>query len=148
MWIAEHIEHRHLERIWRPRVHPGATPVWGSASKSNRFPFLKENALGFRDSPESRGLKLMLCLWSWRVAFCVTAPRRRDLARVHSQSFWPVDSSWWPFNRGLQQHVFWLWRPVTMFFWKIYFFQIHFPTSDRTRLPAEFKHITKRRKRN
>ena len=25
---------------------------------------------------------------------------------------------------------------------------IRFPTSDRTRLPAEFKHITKRRKRN
>ena len=25
---------------------------------------------------------------------------------------------------------------------------IIFPTSDRTRLPAEFKHITKRRKRN
>ena len=25
---------------------------------------------------------------------------------------------------------------------------LSFPTSDRTRLPAEFKHITKRRKRN
>ena len=27
-------------------------------------------------------------------------------------------------------------------------FLTHFPTSDQTRLPAEFKHINKRRKRN
>ena len=31
MWIAGHIEHRHFERILRPRVRPLATPVWGSA---------------------------------------------------------------------------------------------------------------------
>ena len=36
-----------------------------------------------------------------------------------------------------------VWRPISI---SITFF--FYPTSDRTRLPAEFKHITKRRKRN
>ena len=77
-----------------------------------------------------------LCLLS--CGFCLERPRQQDSARVNGLE--PAGGSFAVSPEAATVMASVSVRPFDLFY--------HFPTSDRTRLPAEFKHITKRRKRN
>ena len=122
MWIAGHIEYQYLERIWRLGVTPRATPVSGSVGELRR-----------RAPPAPWTLEAAAA--AVRCARAAPSSRMQVALRARScaRGRWLAARLATPPCRGRRA----LNRSLD-----------HPSTWDQTRLPAEFKHITKRRKRN
>ena len=156
MWNAGHAEHLIFERILQPRVFPGASFVWGSVwnkthSKSLCRVYRYINVVFSSDlcyhqthQTHDRRFNVDACYRSihWRQRQNTTCFAGHCLIRTMPiktchQPVSCVVSTGDPFKNGC--------RKISNCFAQPFSF---LSTSDQARLPAKFKHIIKRWKRN
>ena len=145
MWFAGHIDHRYLERILRLRFASVTTPVWGSVYirlyvKSvlslllGRFKclchFYRLQIYGLLILCELVKMHIVASIW------LLTNAIKQKL----TCSLYLLD--WLSLLSMLDDYLYYACTS------KVHIKALSFSTSDQTRLPAEFKHINKRRKRN
>ena len=178
MWIAGHIEHRYLERTLRPRVSPGATPDWGSAEQQSPSiaahwalgPRLNPIHVGPSVSRVGRcrgcwlfGLGRLKCRQHARLSTRKPSTPRSPVVRLPlvpveqrgssretgandtQREKWQKPKSRVSPPRSVECDRATRRKPSNEISTHT---QKRNPTSVQTRPPAEFKHITKRRKRN
>ena len=155
MWNAGHAEHLIFERILQPRVFPGASFVWGSVwnkthSKSLCRVYRYISVVFSSDLCLTRpNTRLTLTRWyacyrsiHWRqrqnttrfAGLCLI--RAMLIRHAYSTSQLCCVNGWLYMNNS--------WCNKSNFFAQLF----SMSTSDQARLPAKFKHIIKRWKRN